>query len=100
MDKVKISVTAKVINDDRLGRLVKGDVREMPAHKAQFFLRRGEVELYETKVVRERPLEGAGTQQSASPVAQVLQAQTLSASESGEKKRRGRPSLSQIRASD
>lgn len=84
----KVSITAKVIFDDRLGRLQKGAVVTMPRQKAKFFLERGEVELYETKVVRERPMTATGAPLSALPVAQVSQSQTLSLSESGEKKRR------------
>lgn len=83
-------VSNKAIFDDRLGRLNKGDVKDMPDHKANFYLRRGEVELYETKVIRDRPSEGAGKteQLSASPVAPVSQQTTANESESGVKKTR------------
>ena len=92
---MKVSVTAKSIFDDKLGKLVKGQTVELPDHKARFYIERGEVEFYETKVMRDRPLLGAGTQLSASPVAQALPKQTLSESEYGEKKR-GRKSLKQL----
>lgn len=92
---MKVSVTAKSIFDDKLGKLIKGQMVELPDHKARFYIERGEVEFYETKVMRDRPLLGAGTQLSASPVAQVLPEQTLSESSNGEKKR-GRKSLKQL----
>jgi hypothetical protein len=92
---MKVSVTAKAIFDDKLGKLIKGQTVELPDHKARFYLERGEVEFYETKVLRDRPYQAVGTQQSASPAAPVLPAQTLSESESGEKKR-GRKSLKQL----
>jgi len=91
-EKMKVSVTAKAIYDDKLGKLRKGQVVELPANKAQFYLERGEVEFYETKVLRDRPYQAVGTPLSASPAAQALEPQTLSESDSGEKKR-GRKSL-------
>ena len=92
---MKVSVTAKFIYDDKFGKLKKGQSVELPDHKANFYLQRGEVEYYETKVLRDRPSLGAGTQLSASPVAQVLPAQTLEQSDSGVE-RRGRKSLKQL----
>jgi hypothetical protein len=92
---MKVSVTAKVIYDDKFGKLKKGQSVELPDHKANFYLQRGEVEFYQTKVLRDRPSQAAGEQSSASQVAQVLPAQTLSESDSGEKKR-GRKSLKQL----
>ena len=99
---MKVSVTAKAIYDDKLGRLNKGQVAEMPEHKARFYLERGEVEYYETKVLRDRPYQAAGTPSSASPVAQVSQPQTSSESDSGEKKRGRKPRqlLSQTQPTD
>lgn len=85
---MKINITAKKILDDRLGALIKGQVVELPEHKALFYVARGEAEYYETKVIKENPLSGAGIQLSASPVAQALPEQTLKPSESGEKKKR------------
>lgn len=84
---MKVSVTAKNIFDDKLGKLVKGQTVELPDHKARFYIERGDVEFYETKVMRDRPYQAVGTQLSASQAAQALPTQTLSESESGEKKR-------------
>lgn len=91
---MKVSITAKAIYDDKFGRLNKGQTVDLPDHKARFYLERGEVEYYETKVVRDRPYPAAGKPLSASPVAQASQTQTLSESESGEKKRGRRPKAS------
>ena len=88
---MKVSVTAKMIFDDKFGRLVKGQEVELPTHKAQFYLERGEVEYYETKVIRERPYQTVGTQQSASPAVEALQMQTLNESENGGKRRGRKP---------
>jgi hypothetical protein len=88
---VKVSVTAKMIYDDKFGRLVKGQEVELPAHKAQFYLDRGEVEFYETKVLRDRPYPTVGTQQSASLAVEVLQGQTLNESNNGGKRRGRKP---------
>jgi len=87
---MKVSVTAKVIFDDRHGRLPHGSVVEMIDHKARFFLARGDVELYETKVLRESPSLAGGAPLSASPAAQASPPQTLKPSGSG-KKKPGRP---------
>lgn len=90
---MKIAIKSKkTLLDDKLGRLVNGEVYDMPDHKARFYLERGVAEMYETKVVRERPYEAAGRmeQSSASPVVLALPPQTQSESETGEK-RRGRP---------
>ena len=83
-------ISNKAIFDDRLGRLNKGDIKDMPEHKANFYLQRGEVELYETKVIRDRPYEAAGKteQLSASPVVQASPQTTVNESESGAKKTR------------
>lgn len=90
---MQVSVTANVIFDDRLGRLLKGQVVDMPDHKAKFFMARGDVELYLTKVMRDRPTLAAGSteQSSAAPVAQALTETTSNESESGVQKKRGRP---------
>jgi hypothetical protein len=88
---MKVSVTAKMIFDDKFGRLVKGQEVELPAHKAQFYLERGEVEYYETKVIRERPYQTVGTQSSALPAVEALQVQTLNESENGGKRRGRKP---------
>jgi len=91
---MKVSVTAKAIYDDKFGRVNRGQVIDLPEHKARFYLERGEVEYYQTKVLRDRPYQAAGTPSSASPAVQVSVAQTSSESESGEKKRGRKPKLS------
>lgn len=85
---MKINVLAKVVLDDRLGRLQKGQVVEVADHKARFYISEGLAEAYETKVMRDHPLSVAGTPLSALPVDQALTEQTLSLSENGEKKKR------------
>lgn len=90
---MKVVVTAKrALLDDRLGRLAKGRVLEMPDDRAQWYLSRGEVTRYETKVAHENPSKGAGLTElsSASPVAQASQQTTWIESGPGVKKR-GRP---------
>lgn len=88
---MKVSVTAKIIYDDKAGRLNKGQVVDLPAHKAQFYIERGEVEYYETKVIRDRPSMTVGTPLSASPAVQASPSQTSEQSESGVKKRGRKP---------
>lgn len=89
---MKVSILKKTLLDDKLGRLMYGDIVDLPEHKARFFLERGDVELYETKVIRENPYKAAGLveQSSVSPVALALPSQTPNLSEDGAKKR-GRP---------
>ena len=87
---MKIHFLAKQVFDDKAGRIVAGQVLEMPANKAQFYIQRGDAEPYNTKVLRDRPLMAAGRPLSALPVDQVLQEQTLNLSENGEKKKRTR----------
>ena len=53
---MKVSITAKVILDDKLGKLMKDAVVDLPDHKANFYIQRGEVVQYQTKVVHERPV--------------------------------------------
>lgn len=83
-------ISNKPMFDDKHGRLVKGAVVDMLEHKANFYLQRGEVEMYETKVVRERPFEAAGKTEpsSALPPAQVSQQMTAKESDVGVKKTR------------
>lgn len=88
---MKVSVTAKIIFDDKFGRLTKGQEIDLPEHKAQFYLERGDVEFYQTKVIRSVPYQAAGTPLSASQVAQVLPEQTLKESENGVKRRGRKP---------
>jgi hypothetical protein len=86
---MKVSILKKVILDDKLGRLIHGQVVDLPDHKAQFYIARADAELYEKKVFRENPLKAVGetAQLSASPAVLVLPEQTLSASESGGKRK-------------
>lgn len=89
---MKVSILKKAILDDKLGRLMYGQVVDLPEHKAQFYVARGDAELYETKVFRENPSKAVGETKplSASPAVLVLPEQTSSASETGVK-RKGRP---------
>jgi len=91
---MKVSVTAKTIYDDKFGRVNRGQVIDLPEHKARFYLERGDVEYYQTKVMRDRPYQAAGTPSSASPAVQVSTPQTSNESDSGEKKRGRKPKLS------
>tara|TARA_R110000868_G_scaffold31576_4_gene115612 strand:- start:2508 stop:2729 length:222 start_codon:yes stop_codon:yes gene_type:complete len=45
----------KPLRDDKLGRLMHGDIVDLPEHKANFYLQRGEATTYETKIVIDRP---------------------------------------------
>lgn len=89
---MKVSILKKAILDDKLGRLMHGQVVDLPDHKAQFYVARGDAELYKTKVFRENPSKAVGETKplSASPAVLVLPEQTSSASETGVK-RKGRP---------
>ena len=89
---MKIAITAKAVLDDKFGKLTKGQVVEMLDHKAMFYVARGEAELYETKIAREVPMSAAGAMErlSALPAAQVSHTQTLSESDGGVIRRRGR----------
>lgn len=81
----------KPIRVDRLGALRPGTVTELHPSVAKAYLMQGAVEMYETKVIRERPSQVAGEvpPSSASPVDQASPQKTSNASGSGEK-RRGR----------
>lgn len=51
-------ISKKAVLDDVLGRLHQGEVYDLPEHKAQFFVERGDAELvngYETKVLNDEP---------------------------------------------
>lgn len=90
---MKVAVIGKkTLLHDRLGALPPGWSGEMDERSAQRYLTQGVVERYETKVVREVPLQDAGAVEplSASPVAQVSAEPTAKPSENGAKKR-GRP---------
>lgn len=53
---MKITMKSKrPLLDDKLGRLMHGDVVDMPEHKARFYLERGDAMSYEAKVVVEQP---------------------------------------------
>jgi hypothetical protein len=85
-------VLNKVILDPRLGRLPKGVTVDLPVHRAEWHIARGEAVRIETKVAQENPSVGAGSavQSSALPVAQASTQTTLKPSGDGAKKR-GRP---------
>ena len=86
--------TLKPIRHDRIGNIKAGQVVEMPEPWASRYIAMGAAESYQTKVIREVPLAGAGAElpSSSSPVAPVSPETTSSTSEDGEKpKRRGRP---------
>jgi hypothetical protein len=91
---MQVVITAKVMHHDRLGRLPKGAIADVPEHQAVDWLRRGFAERYETKVMRDRPFMAAGGLSSALPVAQVSPMQTLPASKRGGKRRRTEASSS------
>lgn len=55
---MKVHVLSKIIRDDKLGTLTRGAVVDLPDHKAEFLRRKGEVEYYQTKVIREQPMVG------------------------------------------
>lgn len=89
---MKIVVINKKPVLTQFGRLPKDLPVDVPDQLAKFLIERGDAVALETKEKMDRPTEAAGTTEplSASPVAQVSQQTTLSASESGVK-RRGRP---------
>lgn len=90
---MKIIITSKkpVITAER-GRLPKDIPVDVSPLLAQHLIEQGVAVLMETKEAMDRPTEAAGMEEplSVSPVAQVSPQTTLSASESGVK-RRGRP---------
>jgi hypothetical protein len=77
---------------DRLGRIMPGQTVDVPESQAREWLRNGWAQLYETKVMQDRPSVAAGVMvlSPALPAAPASPQETLSASESGAK-RRGRP---------
>ena len=78
--------------DDKLGKLETGKTYDMPEHKAQFYIQRGEAMCYQTKVLQDRPLADAGKveQSSAAPADRVYATKTLNEFADGEQKKRGR----------
>lgn len=55
---MKVHVLSRVLRDDKLGALRRGSVVDLPDQKAEFLRRKGEVEYYSTKVIREQPVVG------------------------------------------
>lgn len=80
----------KPIRTDRLGAIPRGRVVDLPVSVGRQYLEQGAVEPFETKELRENPIQASGGPLSASPVAQASPLQTLSVSEPGARKR-GRP---------
>lgn len=82
-------ITKKPVFDDQHGRLQQGQVIELPQHKAMFYVQRGDAVCYQTKVMQDRPLAGAGTveQSSVLPPAPAYATKTLNESDNGEKKK-------------
>lgn len=78
----------KTFYHDKLGRVEKGSVVELSDSQANMFLEKNAVRRYDTKVVREIPLENAGvdTQSSALPVEEASQPMTLPKLKAGAKK--------------
>ena len=87
-----VITTRKPVFDDNLGRLKEGDVVDIADRKANFYIQEGLAMCYQTKVLQDRPLVGAGTVEpsSASPVAPAYATKTLNESANGEPKKRGR----------
>ena len=83
----------KDLRHDRLGRIPKGKIVDMPPPWDRYYINMGAAISYETKVIRETPLPVAGEEQPSSslPVVQASQLTTSSESDSGAPKRRGRP---------
>lgn len=95
----------KDLRHDRLGRIQKGKIVDMPEQWARIYIQMGAAEAYQTKVIRETPLAGAGAAlpSSSSPVDQASQPTTSSESDNGEKpkrKRRSKASSSQTQPTE
>lgn len=65
------------------------EVVELPERVAMRYLEQGAVERYETKVIRERPLEDAGGKPSVSPADQASTKPMSKPSKRGGKKKAG-----------
>ena len=93
-----VITTRKAVFDDNLGRLKEGDVVDIVDHKANFYIQEGLAMCYQTKVLQDRPLVGAGTveQSSALPPAPAYATKTLNESVDGEKKRGRKPKQSSL----
>lgn len=87
-----VITTRKPVFDDQLGRLKEGDVVEIADRKANFYIQEGLAMCYQTKVLQDRPLVGAGKVEQSSPVPadQAYATKTLNESADGEPKKRGR----------
>lgn len=87
-----VITTRKPVFDDHYGRLKEGDVVEIQDRKANFYIQEGLAMPYQTKVMQDRPCLAAGTTEplSALPPARALPQTTVSESEVGEPKKRGR----------
>jgi hypothetical protein len=85
---MKVTVKARTLLHDKLGRLREGQVVELPEAQAREFLRRGFVEHYDTKVLQTNPQPPVGEEQqpSVSPAGQALPSKTSSGSGRGKKK--------------
>ena len=86
---MKVAIVSKVLYHDRLGKLVRGAVVDLPESQAVAWLKSGWVEPADAKVERERPSEAAGTPSSALPVAPVSTEQTPTPSKRGGKQKKG-----------
>lgn len=89
--KITITTKKKPI-DDRLGCLEFNNTYDLPDHKALFYIHRGEAMLYETKVNQDFPCvaDGLTAQSSALDQGRAYVTKTVSESEIGEPKKRGR----------
>lgn len=83
---MKVEITTKVLLHDRLGRLVRGQVADLPDGQAESFLRQGWVQRYDTKVIESVPsvVVGATEQSFASPAAPASPQTTSNKSDSGD----------------
>ena len=87
-----VITTRKPVFDDNLGRLKEGDIVDIADRKAAFYIQEGLAMCYQTKVMQDRPLVGAGKVEQSSPVpaAPAYATKTLNESANGEQKKRGR----------
>lgn len=53
---MKVTIKAKVLYHDTLGKLSAGDQVELPESQAQSFIAQGWAEQYETKVIQQKPV--------------------------------------------
>lgn len=77
------------VRTDKLGKLPVGKVVEMDDHIALDYMRKGAVERYNTKVIKQVPLSDAGEviPSSALPAAPVLPVTTSKPSRRGRRKK-------------